>query len=65
MKIGLRIPCYRRWCRAAEVRAIAEAAERLGFRLAVGAGSSGALLGSPEEVAVGGTSAFLGGCSRW
>lgn len=31
MDIGVRIPCYRRWCRAAEVKEIAVQAEAQGF----------------------------------
>ena len=29
MKIGIRIPCYRRWCRADEVKAIAVTVDEL------------------------------------
>ena len=31
ISVGVRVPCYRRWCRAVEVRAIAQQAEELGF----------------------------------
>ena len=31
MTVGVRVPCYRRWCTAVEVRAIAQQAEDLGF----------------------------------
>jgi probable F420-dependent oxidoreductase len=31
MKIGVRVPCYRRWCRGPEVRSIATTAEGAGF----------------------------------
>ncbi|SNQ48135.1 conserved hypothetical protein [Frankia canadensis] len=31
MQLGVRIPCYRRWCDAGAVRAIAQTAEDLGF----------------------------------
>ena len=31
MKIGVRVPCYRRWCDRAAIRAIAATAEALGF----------------------------------
>ena len=59
MKIGVRIPCYRRWCRADEVRRIAVAAERLGFDSLWVQDHLVAPLGAPEEIAVGGTSDFL------
>ncbi|HVX19107.1 MAG TPA: TIGR03619 family F420-dependent LLM class oxidoreductase [Acidimicrobiales bacterium] len=31
LRIGVRVPCYRRWCRREEARAIAQTAEELGF----------------------------------
>ena len=31
MEIGVRVPCYRRWCRRAEAEAIATQAEVTGF----------------------------------
>ncbi len=67
MKIGLRIPCYRRWCRAAEVRRIAETAEALGYDSLWVQDHLVAPIGTAEETAVGGTSDFLkaeGGIAR-
>jgi len=59
MKIGIRIPCYRKWCRAHEVRRIAVTAEALGFDSLWVQDHLVAPLGPPEEIAVGGTSDFL------
>ncbi|SCW40959.1 probable F420-dependent oxidoreductase, Rv2161c family [Sphingobium faniae] len=59
MKIGIRIPCYRRWCRAAEVRRIAEAADGLGFDSVWVQDHLVAPMGTADETAVGGTSHFL------
>lgn len=61
MKIGIRIPCYRKWCRADEVRRIATRAEALGFNSLWVQDHLVAPMGSPEETAVGGTSNFLKG----
>ena len=59
MKIGIRIPCYRKWCRGPEVRRIAECVENLGFDSLWVQDHLVAPLGPPEEIAVGGTSNFL------
>ncbi|MCG2841143.1 TIGR03619 family F420-dependent LLM class oxidoreductase [Sandaracinobacter sp. RS1-74] len=59
MKIGVRIPVYRKWCRAAEIRRIATMAENLGFDSLWVQDHLVAPMGPAEEIAVGGTSNFL------
>lgn len=59
MKIGIRIPCYRNWCRADAVRRIATLAEGHGFDSLWVQDHLVAPVGSAAETAVGGTSNFL------
>lgn len=61
MKIGIRVPCYRKWCRAAEVTAIATRVEALGFDSLWVQDHLVAPIGTAEETRVGGTSAFMSG----
>lgn len=61
MKIGLRIPCYRKWCRADEVRAIAIRAEERGFDSLWVQDHLVAPVGTAEETRVGGISRFMSG----
>ena len=61
MKIGVRVPCYRRWCRAPQVRAIAAAAEELGFASLWVQDHLVAPTGPREEVLVEGISDWMSG----
>lgn len=61
MKIGIRVPCYRRWCKADEARTIAVRSEALGFDSLWVQDHLVAPLGSPEETKAGGTSRFMAG----
>ena len=61
MEIGVRVPCYRRWCRAEQVRAIATAAEDLGFASLWVQDHLVAPVGPPEEIMVEGISPWMSG----
>lgn len=61
MKIGIRIPCYRKWCGRDEVLAIATRAEALGFDSLWVQDHLVAPVGTAQETQVGGTSRFMSG----
>ena len=61
VKIGVRVPCYRRWCRAPQIRAIAAAAEELGFASLWVQDHLVAPTGPREEVLVEGISDWMSG----
>jgi probable F420-dependent oxidoreductase len=61
MDIGVRIPCYRRWCRRSETEAIATQAEASGFSSLWVQDHLVAPVGPPEETQVEGLSAWMDG----
>lgn len=61
LTVGVRVPCYRRWCTAVEVRAIAHQAEEQGFGSLWVQDHLVAPLGSPEETAVKGLDTWMSG----
>ncbi len=61
LTVGVRIPCYRRWCTAVEVRAIAQQAEESGFGSLWVQDHLVAPLGTPEETAVHGLDDWMSG----
>jgi probable F420-dependent oxidoreductase len=60
LTVGVRVPCYRRWCTAIEVRAIAQQTEELGFGSLWVQDHLVAPLGTPEETAVQGLDGWMG-----
>lgn len=61
LSVGVRVPCYRRWCTAVEVRAIAQQAEEQGFASLWVQDHLVAPLGTPEETAVQGLDPWMAG----
>jgi len=59
MKVGVRIPCYRRWVGADEVREMAVAAEAMGYESLWVQDHLVAPVGSREETTVGGLSQWM------
>ena len=63
MEIGVRVPCYRQWCRRAEAEAIATQAEETGFASLWVQDHLVAPTGTPEATAVKGLSHWMSGGS--
>jgi probable F420-dependent oxidoreductase len=61
MEIGVRVPCYRRWCARAEAAAIATQAEETGFASLWVQDHLVAPVGPPEITAVQGLSGWMSG----
>jgi probable F420-dependent oxidoreductase len=61
LEIGVRVPCYRRWCGRAEAKAIATRAEEIGFASLWVQDHLVAPTGSPEATAVTGLSGWMSG----
>lgn len=59
MRVGIRVPCYRAWCKASQIRRIARAAEDFGFDSLWVQDHLVAPLGPPEEILVGGLSDWM------
>lgn len=59
LKIGVRVPCYRRWCGPAEAREIAVLAEDAGFDSLWVQDHLVAPLGSPDDIAVEGVDDWM------
>jgi probable F420-dependent oxidoreductase len=59
VKVGVRIPCYRKWCGASEIRRIATRAEGLGFDSLWVQDHLVAPLGPPADIRVEGVSDWL------
>lgn len=64
MKIGVRIPCYRSWCRAEQIRRIAKTVEVAGFNSLWVQDHLVAPLGPTEDIMVEGVSTWLSEASE-
>jgi probable F420-dependent oxidoreductase len=61
VQVGVRIPCYRRWCDGEAVRSIALVAEALGYDALFVQDHLVAPLGEDDEIRVGGQSRWMSG----
>lgn len=59
MQFGLRVPCYRKWCRRRETTAIAQLAEDVGFDSVWVQDHVVAPLGPPDEIRVRGLDSWM------